>query len=430
MRASQRIVFGSMLALAWAGISGCQVAQLLDRTMKYEHHQFPYFSDEASSVQQYRIWAQEAWAKEGAQVGTFCRQFEIGFEEGFVDYCFAGGGGRAPLVPPRRFWSTLLRGELGDDEVQEWRSGFELGTQVARELGYRKRITLPAWGQLIQKERLGNNEAHRPSANGDGGENINTEIPRQESGVLVVPESVKNTETGNAANVNDSDSHDNLRLDDVQTPNAQVFVPPGKPPLNLNEPTYPNSVGAAKRPENDTDFLESQDEFPELPLQDPSEETVDPFLPGDYKTDETSNYLQSMKNQAALRHPVPSIGQQPQLTDKRSNIRLNTDAEIEDSIPSMPPVMQPAMVPGRVLARSIQENLETLPPVVHASFDSKYTDHRRPDRVPPEVTLRSVELELNPPMNLSAPPRKHVENNNTAQSKLLELQGPDRDFDD
>ena len=132
--------------LALPTLAGCHVLSQAKRTTKYEHQQFPYFLDRRVSHRQYRAWASEAWGTTYHSVAGdgITTDFRRGFFDGFADYCYAGGSGEPPLVPPRYFWSIRYRNDAGDQRIEDWRRGFRLGTQAANEGGYRKRATVPA----------------------------------------------------------------------------------------------------------------------------------------------------------------------------------------------------------------------------------------------------------------------------------------------
>ena len=125
---------------------GCSVFYLAKRTVKYEPREYDITLEEADACEQYAIWAEQAWGEYQGQnpdVATSADYYD-GFRNGFVDYCFAGGSGEPPPVPPRRFWRTMYRNAAGDQTIADWSSGFRAGSGAARAGGYRKRAVVPS----------------------------------------------------------------------------------------------------------------------------------------------------------------------------------------------------------------------------------------------------------------------------------------------
>ena len=125
---------------------GCSFFYLAKRTMHYEPREYDITLEEAEACEQYAIWAEEAWSEwqsNNAAVAV-SRDYYDGFRNGFVDFCFAGGSGEPPPVPPRRFWRTLYRNTAGDQSVADWSAGFRAGASAARAGGYRKRAIVPS----------------------------------------------------------------------------------------------------------------------------------------------------------------------------------------------------------------------------------------------------------------------------------------------
>lgn len=124
---------------------GCSVFHLAKRTVHYEPREYDVTLEEAEACKQYAIWAEEAWSEyQGREPGaTTSANYYDGFRNGFVDYCFAGGSGEPPPIPPRRFWRTMYRNESGDRSFADWSAGFRAGASAARAGGYRKRAVVP-----------------------------------------------------------------------------------------------------------------------------------------------------------------------------------------------------------------------------------------------------------------------------------------------
>ncbi len=125
---------------------GCNFFYLAKRTMHYEPRDYDVTLEEAEACKQYAIWAEEAWSEwQGNNPGaTASTDYYDGFRNGFVDYCFAGGSGEPPPIPPRRFWRTMYRNTAGDTAIADWTAGFRAGAGAARAGGYRKRAVVPS----------------------------------------------------------------------------------------------------------------------------------------------------------------------------------------------------------------------------------------------------------------------------------------------
>jgi hypothetical protein len=108
--------------------------------LQKEPSRYWWKSDARRSLETYHEWAKRAWREEAAncsgEVGG--PEYQSGFEDGFVDYVFAGGTGEPPPVPPRRFWNMDLRTPRGSALAEQWFAGYRHGAQVAREGGYRE----------------------------------------------------------------------------------------------------------------------------------------------------------------------------------------------------------------------------------------------------------------------------------------------------
>ncbi len=125
---------------------GCSVLYLAKRTVKYEPREYDITLEEADACEQYANWSKNAWSEYQSQnsgVPTSA-DYHDGFRNGFVDYCFAGGSGEPPPIPPRRFWRTMYRNVAGDQSFADWSAGFRAGSGAARAGGYRARAVVPS----------------------------------------------------------------------------------------------------------------------------------------------------------------------------------------------------------------------------------------------------------------------------------------------
>ncbi|TWT78298.1 hypothetical protein Pla123a_10890 [Posidoniimonas polymericola] len=133
--------------------TGClSVCNNAYRTLIKEPKQFSWRRDRCESRTLYAAWASDAWAEQRAS-GVECRSadFVLGFQEGFVEFCYAGGTGEPPPVPPRPYWNSLNRVAPLNKGAYEWFDGYRLGARIAREGGYRDQAVVPASASLCSK---------------------------------------------------------------------------------------------------------------------------------------------------------------------------------------------------------------------------------------------------------------------------------------
>lgn len=137
-----------LCVLLACGNTGClSVCNNAHRTLFREPAQFSWRKDRCQSKVLYRSWADEAWSEQLANgCGLTSADYLAGFQEGFVEYCYAGGTGEPPPVPPRPYWNPLNRTSLLKDGAQEWFAGYRLGARVAQEGGYRQEAIAPYSG--------------------------------------------------------------------------------------------------------------------------------------------------------------------------------------------------------------------------------------------------------------------------------------------
>lgn len=82
--------------------------------------------------------AKVAWMTFGhADLGPWaplCRDFETGWRQGYYDV--AGGmDGQRPITPPRRYWAARYQTPAGQQQVEAWFAGYELGAAAAQRDG-------------------------------------------------------------------------------------------------------------------------------------------------------------------------------------------------------------------------------------------------------------------------------------------------------
>jgi hypothetical protein len=101
----------------------------------------------------YAQWADEEWVQQFgscAEIAT-TSDYAYGFHEGFVDFCYAGGTGDPPPVPPRTYWNVAVRNAEGKERVQQWFEGYRHGARVAREGGYREMAVVQCFGTVGER---------------------------------------------------------------------------------------------------------------------------------------------------------------------------------------------------------------------------------------------------------------------------------------
>jgi hypothetical protein len=133
-------------ALIVGAASGCSVCQQARRTVCFEPLDFPLKLDRARSLKTYRRWAAEAWRTERAACpeAAASRDYATGFQDGFVDFLYAGGDGTPPPIPPRKYWNLAWRSPAGQVAANQWFAGFRHGAQVAHDGGYRQQAVVPS----------------------------------------------------------------------------------------------------------------------------------------------------------------------------------------------------------------------------------------------------------------------------------------------
>ena len=94
--------------------------------------------------------------------------FEDGFRDGYYDVA-SGGGGKAPTLPPRKYWKARYQSHEGQMKTLAWFDGFAHGALIAEQEG------VAQWNQIItnhasrsnwQPDNWVEHEVADPSASG------------------------------------------------------------------------------------------------------------------------------------------------------------------------------------------------------------------------------------------------------------------------
>jgi hypothetical protein len=147
----------SLIVLCCANSVGCcRVLNLAYRTTRYEPSLYCAGCDETRSLDVYSQWAERAWSEQiaGCSDAVPSSDYAFGFRAGFVDYCYAGGTGEPPPVPPRIYWNVELRSPEGKARARDWFEGYRQGARVARAGGYREAaVVASSTGLAVHSER-------------------------------------------------------------------------------------------------------------------------------------------------------------------------------------------------------------------------------------------------------------------------------------
>lgn len=82
----------------------------------------------------YHARAASAYNRCRKVTGRSSRDFQVGFEQGYIDLS-RGGLGRTPATAPHKYWGPAYRNPEGSIRQQEWLAGYTAGTQMAWEDG-------------------------------------------------------------------------------------------------------------------------------------------------------------------------------------------------------------------------------------------------------------------------------------------------------
>jgi hypothetical protein len=116
------------------------------RTTVCEPAEFSIRIDDCVEGKRCRAEAEAAWVKlEVSGPGTAgSADFACGFKEGFATFLFEGGSGNPPPVPPRYYWRPKFDSVQGHQAIEDWFTGYRVGSAAARESGLRQLVTVPA----------------------------------------------------------------------------------------------------------------------------------------------------------------------------------------------------------------------------------------------------------------------------------------------
>lgn len=150
--------------LLLASSAGClNVCHNAARTLCKEPKEFSWRQDRCQSKALYGAWAADAWKDQlAAGAPNTSADFATGFQCGFVEFCYAGGSGEPPPVPPRPYWNPLNRAAPYSEMAVHWFDGYRLGARVARDGGYRAQAVVPStlpYGCQCSAEESGTCEA-------------------------------------------------------------------------------------------------------------------------------------------------------------------------------------------------------------------------------------------------------------------------------
>ena len=157
----------SVSLLCLAG-SGCSLFDNFIHTTVVEPLHYARHLDETASKKHFRGFARSAFevvrAHARADLGDyecepFSADYQLGFEDGFVDFLDAGGLGSPPTLPPRRYWKAKYQTPHGQGAVTDWFSGYERGAAAAQESGWRQLVLVPVSDSLVSTT-----EPHWPRA--------------------------------------------------------------------------------------------------------------------------------------------------------------------------------------------------------------------------------------------------------------------------
>jgi hypothetical protein len=132
-----------MACLIETGCCGTYYSGL--RTVIFEPSEYYFKKDGCRSRDLYREWAADALREESNECGQVIGgpDYAEGFEEGFVEYIYAGGSGEPPPVPPRKYWNVALRSGAGKERANQWFNGYRNGARIAANRGYRAAGVIP-----------------------------------------------------------------------------------------------------------------------------------------------------------------------------------------------------------------------------------------------------------------------------------------------
>ena len=108
-----------------------------------------------ASVQDWHYELTNKWRAHWAWTGTdydkhapFASDFACGWRRGYFDASM-GSCGRAPIVPPKEYWSACYQNPKGAAAIHAWYQGYQDGVVAAEQAGYGQFHTLPAMGPIV-----------------------------------------------------------------------------------------------------------------------------------------------------------------------------------------------------------------------------------------------------------------------------------------
>ena len=144
------VVLASQIVLSGCHLQRCHTLwNNVCRTVKREPKCFDY----CDRSEYFRELACKFWC-ENMSGNPGSEHFRAGFTDGFADYLRYGGDGLAPVLPPRRYWEPST-GVCRLDAIEQWKSGFQVGSEAARESGLRDQIVMPYDGLPVSDMSYG-----------------------------------------------------------------------------------------------------------------------------------------------------------------------------------------------------------------------------------------------------------------------------------
>lgn len=130
-----------LCAAMTASLTGCQVASNALHNTCFE------WTRACSDCQEdWALKSQASAAWDAARGSSKCSSadFADGFKDGYIDFLKYGGNGKAPYVPPRKYWHSRFRTPEGYLAASDWFAGFSHGSATARESNGRRWNVLPS----------------------------------------------------------------------------------------------------------------------------------------------------------------------------------------------------------------------------------------------------------------------------------------------
>lgn len=87
------------------------------------------------------------------QGGCATRDFELGFQQAFLDIA-NGGSGALPAIPPPRYWAAPYRTTWGHNKARDWFEGYQAGASSAKCDALQEAQTVPTSVYRINGKQL------------------------------------------------------------------------------------------------------------------------------------------------------------------------------------------------------------------------------------------------------------------------------------